>query len=146
MTPLQMAMIAAGIANDGTVMKPYLVNKITDAKGDTLDEADPEEFSEAISSETAGKLRDMMVSVVANGTANRAQIPGVDVAGKTGTAETADGQPPHAWFISFAPANDPKIALAVLVESGAAKVGAEATGGGTAAPIAKVVMEAVLNQ
>ncbi len=88
----------------------------------------------------------MMVSVVANGTANRAQIPGVDVAGKTGTAETADGQPPHAWFISFAPANDPKIALAVLVESGAAKVGAEATGGGTAAPIAKVVMEAVLNQ
>ncbi|MEQ4720281.1 penicillin-binding protein 2 [Nonomuraea sp. B19D2] len=146
MTPLQMAMIAAGIANDGKVMKPYLVNKITDSKGDTVDEADPSELSEAVSSETAGKLREMMASVVQNGTANLAQIPGVQVAGKTGTAETADNQPPHAWFISFAPANDPKVALAVIVESGAAKVGAEATGGHTAAPIAKAVLEAVLNK
>ncbi|GAA3719577.1 D,D-transpeptidase PbpA [Nonomuraea antimicrobica] len=146
MTPLQMAMIAAGIANDGTVMKPYLVNKISDAKGDAVDEASPEELSQAVSSETAGKLRDMMVSVVDNGTANLAQVSGVQVAGKTGTAETTDGQPPHAWFISFAPANDPKVALAVIVESGAAKVGAEATGGHTAAPIAKAVLEAVLNK
>ncbi|MEU4577946.1 peptidoglycan D,D-transpeptidase FtsI family protein [Nonomuraea sp. ATR24] len=144
MTPLQMAMIAAGIANDGTVMKPYLVNKITDAKGDTIDEAEPDELTEAVSSETAGKLRDMMVSVVQNGTANQAQVSGVQVAGKTGTAETAEGQAPHAWFISFAPADDPQIAMAVLVESGAARVGAEATGGGTAAPIARTVMEAVL--
>ncbi|GAA4521931.1 MULTISPECIES: peptidoglycan D,D-transpeptidase FtsI family protein [Nonomuraea] len=144
MTPLQMAMIAAGIANEGVVMKPYLVNKITDPNGDTIDEADPEEFSEAVSSETAGELTDMMISVVANGTANRAQIPGVQVAGKTGTAETAQGQQPHAWFISFAPANDPKIAIAVMVESGAVRGGGEATGGGTAAPIAKAVMEAVL--
>ncbi|MEU6713863.1 penicillin-binding protein 2 [Nonomuraea sp. NPDC046802] len=146
MTPLQMAMIAAGIANDGKVMKPYLVNKITDAQGDTLDEAKNEELSEAVSSETAGKLREMMVSVVANGTANLAQVPGVEVAGKTGTAETSNGQPPHAWFISFAPANDPQVALAVIVESGAANVGAEATGGHTAAPIAKAVLEAVLNK
>ncbi|MGV9384332.1 peptidoglycan D,D-transpeptidase FtsI family protein [Nonomuraea sp. NPDC003707] len=146
MTPMQMAMIAAGIANDGKVMKPYLVNKITDAKGDTIKQADPEELSEAVSSETAGKLREMMVSVVQNGTANLAQVPGVQVAGKTGTAETADGQPPHAWFISFAPAEDPKVALAVIVESGAANVGAEATGGHTAAPIAKAVLEAVLNK
>ncbi|MEV4548731.1 peptidoglycan D,D-transpeptidase FtsI family protein [Nonomuraea wenchangensis] len=146
MTPLQMAMIAAGIANGGTVMKPYLVNKITDAKGDTIDEADPDELTDAVSEETAGKLRQMMVSVVQNGTANLAQVPGVQVAGKTGTAETADGQPPHAWFISFAPADDPKIALAVIVESGAANVGAEATGGHTAAPIAKAVLEAVLTK
>ncbi|MEU6723536.1 penicillin-binding protein 2 [Nonomuraea wenchangensis] len=146
MTPLQMAMIAAGIANNGTVMKPYLVNKITDAKGDTIDEADPDELTDAVSEETAGKLRQMMVSVVQNGTANLAQVPGVQVAGKTGTAETADGQPPHAWFISFAPADDPKIALAVIVESGAANVGAEATGGHTAAPIAKAVLEAVLTK
>ncbi|MFC4111655.1 peptidoglycan D,D-transpeptidase FtsI family protein [Nonomuraea zeae] len=146
MTPLQMAMIAAGIANDGTVMKPYLVNKITDAKGDTIDQAKTSELSEAVSSETAGKLREMMTSVVNNGTANLAQVPGVQVAGKTGTAETADGQPPHAWFISFAPADDPKVALAVIVESGAANVGAEATGGHTAAPIAKAVLEAVLNK
>ncbi|MDP4504082.1 peptidoglycan D,D-transpeptidase FtsI family protein [Nonomuraea turcica] len=146
MTPLQMAMIAAGIANEGAVMKPYLVNKITDAKGDTVDEAKPDELTEAVSTETAGKLREMMVSVVNNGTANLAQVPGVQVAGKTGTAETADGQPPHAWFISFAPAEDPKVALAVIVESGAANVGAEATGGHTAAPIAKAVLEAVLNK
>ncbi|GAA1748083.1 peptidoglycan D,D-transpeptidase FtsI family protein [Nonomuraea sp. AD125B] len=146
MTPLQMAMIAAGIANNGTVMKPYLVNKITDSKGDTIDEADPDELTDAVSEETAGKLRQMMVSVVQNGTANLAQVPGVQVAGKTGTAETADGQPPHAWFISFAPADDPKIALAVIVESGAANVGAEATGGHTAAPIAKAVLEAVLTK
>ncbi|MFI7438812.1 peptidoglycan D,D-transpeptidase FtsI family protein [Nonomuraea indica] len=144
MTPLQMAMIAAGIANDGTVMKPYLVNKITDSKGDSIEEAEPDELTEAVSPETAAKLREMMVSVVNNGTANLAQIPGVQVGGKTGTAETSDGKPPHAWFISFAPANDPKIAVAVIVESGAARVGAEATGGGTAAPIAKQVMEAVL--
>ncbi|MFG1947323.1 peptidoglycan D,D-transpeptidase FtsI family protein [Nonomuraea sp. NPDC048826] len=144
MTPLQMAMIAAGIANDGVVMKPHLVNKITDSNGDTIDQADPEEFTEAVSKETADELTDMMVSVVANGTANRAQIPGVQVAGKTGTAETAQGQQPHAWFISFAPADDPKIAIAVMVESGAVRGGGEATGGGTAAPIAKAVMEAVL--
>ncbi|SEL41214.1 peptidoglycan D,D-transpeptidase FtsI family protein [Nonomuraea pusilla] len=144
MTPLQMAMIAAGIANDGVVMKPYLVNKITDAKGDTVDEADPEELTDAVSTETAHKLRDMMVSVVNNGTANLAQVPGVQVAGKTGTAETSDGAPPHAWFISFAPAENPKVALAVIVESGAANVGAEATGGHTAAPIAKAVLEAIL--
>ncbi|MEO3800057.1 penicillin-binding protein 2 [Nonomuraea sp. B1E8] len=146
MTPLQMAMISAGIANEGTVMKPYLVKKITDAKGDSIEEAEQEELSEAVSTETAAKLRDMMVSVVSNGTANRAQVPGVQVAGKTGTAETSDDQPPHAWFISFAPAEDPKVALAVIVESGAANVGAEATGGGTAAPIGKAVMEAVLNK
>ncbi|WP_336212480.1 peptidoglycan D,D-transpeptidase FtsI family protein [Nonomuraea sp. LPB2021202275-12-8] len=146
MTPLQMAMIAAGIANKGTVMKPYLVNKITDSKGDTLDEAEPEEFIEAVSADTAGKLSDMMVSVVANGTANRAQISGVQVAGKTGTAETAEGQQPHAWFISFAPAEDPQIAMAVMVESGAVRGGGEGTGGGTAAPIAKAVMEAVLDR
>ncbi|MEU1727257.1 penicillin-binding protein 2 [Nonomuraea sp. NPDC005692] len=146
MTPLQMAMIAAGIANDGKVMKPYLVNKITDSKNDVMEEAKPEELTEAVSSETASKLRDMMVSVVNNGTANLAQVSGVQVGGKTGTAETADGAPPHAWFISFAPAENPKVALAVIVESGAANVGAEATGGHTAAPIAKAVLEAVLNK
>jgi penicillin-binding protein A len=146
MTPLQMAMIAAGIANDGSVMKPYLVNKITDAKGDAIREANPEELTQAVSSETAGKLREMMVSVVNNGTANLAQVPGVQVAGKTGTAEAGDGDAPHAWFISFAPAEEPKVALAVIIESGAANVGAEATGGGTAAPIAKAVLEAVLNK
>ncbi|GHH65255.1 penicillin-binding protein [Streptosporangium violaceochromogenes] len=144
MTPLQMAMIAAGIANNGVVMKPYLVNKIADAEGGEIDGADPTELSTAMSEDSARKLQEMMVNVVANGTAQAAQIPGVSVAGKTGTAETARGQAPHAWFISFAPADDPKIALALIVESGSA--GDDASGGHTAAPIAKSVMEAVLNK
>ncbi|MER7128956.1 peptidoglycan D,D-transpeptidase FtsI family protein [Streptosporangium saharense] len=142
MTPLQMAMVAAGIANNGVVMKPYLVNKIADAEGGEIDAADPTELSTAMSEENAAKLKEMMVSVVNNGTANAAQIPGVTVGGKTGTAETARGKAPHAWFISFAPAEDPKIALALIVESGSA--GDDASGGHTAAPIAKSVMEAVL--
>ncbi|OUC95696.1 peptidoglycan D,D-transpeptidase FtsI family protein [Streptosporangium minutum] len=144
MTPLQMAMIAAGIANNGVVMKPYLVNKIADSEGGEIESADPEEFTTAISEDTARKLQEMMVNVVNNGTANAAQIPGVTVAGKTGTAETAEGKDPHAWFISFAPAEDPKIALALMVESGSA--GDDASGGHTAAPIAKSVMEAVLGR
>ncbi|MDP9864219.1 MULTISPECIES: peptidoglycan D,D-transpeptidase FtsI family protein [Streptosporangium] len=144
MTPLQMAMVAAGIANNGVVMKPYLVNKIADAEGGEIESADPTELSTAVSEDTARKLQEMMVSVVNNGTASAAQIPGVTVGGKTGTAETAPGRDPHAWFISFAPAEDPKVALALIVESGSA--GDDASGGHTAAPIAKSVMEAVLGR
>ncbi|MGW4424888.1 peptidoglycan D,D-transpeptidase FtsI family protein [Streptosporangium sp. NPDC004631] len=144
MTPLQMAMIAAGIANNGVVMKPYLVNRIADAEGGEIDGADPTELSTAMSEDSARKLQEMMVNVVNNGTASAAQIPGVSVGGKTGTAETAQGRAPHAWFISFAPADDPKVALALIVESGSA--GDDASGGHTAAPIAKSVMEAVLGR
>jgi peptidoglycan glycosyltransferase len=144
MTPLQMAMVAAGIANHGVVMKPYLVNKIADSEGGEVQSADPEELSTAISEDSARKLTEMMINVVAKGTASAAQVPGVTVAGKTGTAETSQGSDPHAWFISFAPAEDPKIALALIVESGSA--GGEASGGHTAAPIAKSVIEAVLGK
>lgn len=144
MTPLQMAMVAAGVANDGVVMKPYLVNKIVGPEGDVIEEADPDELSEAMTPDAARKLKEMMVSVVRQGTATAAQIPGVSVGGKTGTAETADGRPPHAWFIAFAPADEPKVAVAVFVESGAA--GDRATGGGTAAPVGRDVMQAVLQQ
>lgn len=146
MTPLQMAMIAAGIANDGVVKTPFLIKRVMAPGGDVIDEADEEgeDLSEAVSPEVAHKLRDMMVSVVDNGTAGAAKIPGVRVAGKTGTAEHGDAAAPHAWFISFAPADDPKIAVCVFVESGSAGVGA--TGGGTAAPIAKEVMQAVLSR
>ncbi|MBB2908806.1 peptidoglycan glycosyltransferase [Streptosporangium becharense] len=144
MTPMQMAMIAAGIANDGVVMKPYLVKKIADAEGTEIDGADPEELTTAVSEDNARKLKEMMVNVVSLGTASAAQIPGVTVGGKTGTAETAQGRAPHAWFISFAPAEDPKVAVALIVESGSA--GDDASGGRTAAPIAKSVMEAVLGR
>ncbi|WP_436758179.1 peptidoglycan D,D-transpeptidase FtsI family protein [Streptosporangium sp. V21-05] len=144
MTPLQMAMIAAGIANNGVVMKPYLVNKIADSEGGEVASADPDELDTAMSEDSARKLQEMMVNVVNKGTASAAQIPGVTVGGKTGTAETAQGRDPHAWFISFAPAEDPKVAVALIVESGSA--GSDASGGQTAAPIAKSVMEAVLGR
>ena len=144
MTPLQMAMVAAAVANDGVVMKPYLVNKVVSPDGDTIDETDPDELSEAMSEDAARKLKQMMVSVVQQGTATAAQIPGVSVGGKTGTAETSDNAPPHAWFIGFAPADNPEIAVCVFVQSGAA--GDQASGGRTAAPVARDVMRAVLQQ
>jgi peptidoglycan glycosyltransferase len=125
-------------------MKPYLVDKVVSPDGDTIDEADPDELSEAMSEDAARKLKQMMVSVVQQGTATAAQIPGVSVGGKTGTAETSDNAPPHAWFIGFAPAEDPQIAVCVFVQSGAA--GNLATGGQTAAPVARDVMRAVLQQ
>ncbi|MEU4829874.1 penicillin-binding protein 2 [Streptosporangium sp. NPDC023615] len=144
MTPLQMAMIAAGIANNGVVMKPYLVEKIADAEGGQVESADQDVLSTAMSEDNARKLQEMMVNVVDKGTASAAQIPGVKVGGKTGTAETSQGRDPHAWFISFAPAEDPQVAVALIVESGSA--GSDASGGQTAAPIAKRVMEAVLGR
>ncbi|GGK92496.1 putative penicillin-binding protein PbpA [Sphaerisporangium melleum] len=144
MTPLQMAMVAAAVGNEGKVMKPYLVNKIVTPDGDEIETARPEELDEAVTPDVADKLRQMMVSVVQNGTGTAAQLPGITVAGKTGTAETAKGAASHAWFISFAPAEDPKVAVAVFVESGSA--GNDATGGAVAAPIAHDVMQAVLGK
>ncbi|WP_214415656.1 peptidoglycan D,D-transpeptidase FtsI family protein [Sphaerisporangium fuscum] len=147
MTPLQMAMVAAGVANKGKVMKPYLVNKVVGPDGDEIDSARPQELDEAVSPDVADKLRQMMISVVQNGTGKAAALQGTTVAGKTGTAETSKNAPSHAWFISFAPAGDgeePKVAVAVFVESGSA--GNDATGGAVAAPIAHDVMQAVLGK
>jgi peptidoglycan glycosyltransferase len=144
-TPLQMAMVAAGIANQGSVMKPYLVQSVRSADLEVIETATPEELSRAVEPRTAEILTKMMVSVVENGSGGRAKIDGVSVAGKTGTAQHDLEKPPHAWFISFAPANDPKIAVAVVVEDGGVK-GSEVGGGRIAAPIAKAVMEAVVGQ
>ncbi|WP_041952909.1 penicillin-binding protein 2 [Microbispora sp. H10830] len=144
MTPLQMAMVAAGIANQGTVMKPYLVNKIMGPDGAEIDGTDPDELDEAVTPEVAGELTKMMIGVIEHGTGGAAKLPNITVAGKTGTAETLPGKPSHAWFISFAPVEDPKVAVAVFVESGSA--GNDATGGAVAAPIAHDVMQAVLGQ
>lgn len=142
-TPLQMAMVAAAIANDGVVMRPYLVARVLGSQLQTIDEAAPEKLSEAVSTGTARQLTTMMKAVVSNGTGQAAQISGVEVAGKTGTAQHAVGAAPHAWFVSFAPAADPKVAVAVVVEDGG-NAGSEAAGGSVAGPIAKAVMEAVL--
>ncbi|MFC0865028.1 peptidoglycan D,D-transpeptidase FtsI family protein [Sphaerimonospora cavernae] len=144
MTPLQMAMVAAGIANRGTVMKPYLVSKIVGPDGSEIDSTRPKELDEAVSPEVADELTKMMINVVQRGTGSRAQLPGITVAGKTGTAETEPGKPSHAWFIAFAPAEDPKVAVAVFIEAGSA--GNDATGGVIAAPIAHDVMRAVLGR
>ncbi len=141
-TPLQMAMVAAGVANDGVVMTPYLVAEERAPDLSALSITEPKPLSRAVSAQVAGELQDMMVTVVANGTGASAAIPGFSVGGKTGTAQ--DGKrPPHVWFMAFAPAEDPQVAVAVIVENGG-RLGDDATGGAVAGPIAREVMEAVL--
>ncbi|WP_416954989.1 peptidoglycan D,D-transpeptidase FtsI family protein [Nocardioides sp. T5] len=144
-TPLQMAMVAAAIANDGDVMRPYVVDEVRAANLSVLDRTDPQSISKAISSTTAEELTTMMVATVDSGTATPAQIPGVQVAGKTGTAQSTADRPPYAWFVSFAPADDPQVAVAVLVQSSDTSRD-EIGGGRLGGPIAKSVMEAVINQ
>ena len=146
-TPLQMAMVAAGIANDGTVMRPYLVDEIKSPKLENIGKTDPKAMPDqpAMSSSAARDLRQMMVQVVKGGTARTAQIPGVDVAGKTGTAQRGKDQAPYAWFTSFAPAATPSVAVAVFVDDPSVPRG-EISGSGLAAPIAKAVMEAVIGK
>jgi peptidoglycan glycosyltransferase len=138
-TPLQAAMIAAGVANDGTLMTPYLVDQLRAPDLTVIEQTDPDEFSEPVSPEVADQLTEMMVSVVENGSGRAARIPGVEVAGKTGTAQVREGVPDHNWFIGFAPADDPKIAVAVFVANGGG------TGGDVSAPIARQVMQAYLD-
>ena len=144
-TPLQMAMVVAAIANDGDVMRPYVVDEVRAANLSVLDRTDPQSISEAISDTTAEELTTMMVATVDSGTATPAQIPGIKVAGKTGTAQSTADRPPYAWFVSFAPADDPQVAVAVLVESSDTSR-SEIGGGRLGGPIAKAVMEAVINQ
>ena len=142
-TPLQVAMVAAGVANRGSVMKPYLVQTVLAPDLSTIDTAKPQELSQAVTPQVAAQLTAMMEEAVNNGTGGAAKIPGVRVAGKTGTAQHAAGAAPHAWFMSFAPADDPKIAIAVVVEDGG-QLGNEAFGGTVAAPIARAMIEAAL--
>lgn len=142
-TPLQMAMVSAAIANGGVQMQPYLVDTVRSQDLTVVSQTDPQVLRRPISAATAAALRDMMVDVVATGTGRSAQISGVDVAGKTGTAQTTDDAAPHAWFTAFAPADDPQVAVAVIVENGGS-MGSEATGGAVAAPIARAVIQAVL--
>jgi peptidoglycan glycosyltransferase len=145
LTPLQAAMIAAAVANHGVLMQPYLVDHTLAPDLSVLDRPTPQPLAEPVSAEVATELTEMMRQVVEHGTGTAAQIPGVPVAGKTGTAQHATGQPPHAWFIAFAPADAPRVAVAVLVEDGGG-LGSDATGGRVAAPIAKSIIEAVLRR
>jgi peptidoglycan glycosyltransferase len=144
-TPLQVAMVAAAIANHGEVMQPNLIKAVLAPDLSVISQPTPKSLGSAISPDVAAQLTRMMQAVVADGTGTKGQISGVSVAGKTGTAQQAPGQPPHAWFTAFAPANDPQVAVAVVVEDGG-KAGNEAYGGTVAAPIAKAVIEAVLGK
>lgn len=150
-TVMQAAMIAAAVADKGTVMQPYMVDKEISPRGDvTYDASDHRSvLSQAMSPSTAAALNDMMVNVVQNGTGTNARIPGITVGGKTGTAQRSTGQTagqnPLAWFISYATApNGKSVAVAVLVQDNDAKQRDDITGGGFAAPVAQAVMEAAL--
>jgi peptidoglycan glycosyltransferase len=138
-TPLQMAMVAATIANHGRTMRPQLVARVLAPGGKTITHLRPEQLGQPIKRQTADELTSMMELVVSGGTGTAAQIPGVRVAGKTGTAETGNGNIYTAWFTAFAPAEAPRVAIAVVVENQL-----NGFGGAISAPIARQVMEALL--
>jgi len=137
-TPIQMAMVAAGVANTGVVMKPYVVGRVTGPGGGVVKRTHPRKLARAISRRTSRELTSMMVGAVQSGTGTAAQIAGIQVAGKTGTAETGVSGRYTSWFISFAPADHPRVAVAVVLE------GQTGFGGQVAAPIARSVMQALL--
>ncbi|MDQ3888951.1 MAG: penicillin-binding protein 2 [Actinomycetota bacterium] len=137
-TPLQMAMVAAAVANDGVLMKPHLVSRIVAPDGDVVSRTKPDELRRVLTRETAAELTPMMLRVVEAGTGMAAQIEGIEVAGKTGTAETGRGNENDTSFLAFAPADQPKVAVAVMLQN------QNGTGGATAAPIAKAILEALL--
>lgn len=147
LTPLQAAMLSAAVANDGVLMKPYLVAEEQAPDLATISTASPQRLSRAVSPRVAAQLTTLMTTVVESGTGTAAQIPGVRVAGKTGTAQHTDAAgnplPPYAWFTAFAPADNPRVAVAVVVEN-AGGFGSDATGGAVSAPIARAVIQAVL--
>jgi len=140
-TPMQMALVAAGIANNGVIMTPHVLGEVRNAEGEVLERYEPKPWLTAVPPNVAQQTRDMMVGVVAAGSGTRAQIPGVAVAGKTGTAQTGLNKS-HVWFIAFAPAEAPQVAVAVMLEDQPSTT--EATGGALAAPIAQAVMRAAL--
>ncbi|KUN10383.1 penicillin-binding protein [Streptomyces yokosukanensis] len=146
-TPLQMAMVASAVANDGKLMKPYMVDKLQSSNVDTVEQTEPQEMSRPLTSANAQVLQDMMQTVVDKGTGTNAKIPGVMVGGKTGTAQhgVANSANPYAWFISYAklPDGSSPVAVAVVIEDESANRD-DISGGGLAAPIAKNVMQAVI--
>lgn len=139
-TPLQMAMVSAAIANDGVLMKPNLVKAVRAPDLSIIEEPDPEVLRESLSAENADQITEWMVNVVENGTARNAAVPGVPVAGKTGTAEVAE-QGDNAWFTGFAPADNPEVVVSIVMQDVDIATGAQLT-----SPNAKRLIEAVLNR
>ncbi|HEY4224538.1 MAG TPA: penicillin-binding protein 2 [Pseudolysinimonas sp.] len=145
-TPLQMAMVSSAIANGGTLMTPNLIDSITAPDLSVLQKLSPAMYGQPITSDVSATMTQLMINNVANGAASNARISGVDVAGKTGTAQNGEGDQPYTlWFTGFAPANDPQVAVAVVVENGGGR-GQSGVGNTVAAPIAKKVIEAVLSR
>ncbi|MET9291312.1 penicillin-binding protein 2 [Streptomyces sp. NPDC003077] len=150
-TPLQMAMVVAGIANDGKVMNPYMVDELRGPDLSTLEKFAPKEYSQAVSERTAKLVQEMMVNTAENGTAKKALIDGVTVGAKTGTAQhgaNVRDERPYAWFVAYAKkGNETPVAVAVFVDPKDMDIPrAEIAGGKLGGPIAKKVMEAVLNR
>lgn len=144
LTPLQNALVAATIANNGVTMQPYLIDSLKGPDLANIRKAAPHEQRRAVSPQVAAKLTELMVGAE-QFTQQKGAIPGVQIASKTGTAEHGTdprNTPPHAWYIAFAPAQSPKVAVAVLVEDGGDRL--SATGGALAAPIGRAVIEAAL--
>ncbi len=144
-SPLQMAMVSMAIANGGTIMKPNLVESVVSSNLTTIQSFQPEVYKQAISRETAAAMTQMMVDAVANGAASNATIDGVAVAGKTGTAQNDGDNPYTLWFTGFAPADDPEVVVAVVVQNGGG-LGQDGTSSGISAPIGRKVLEAVLGR
>ena len=120
-TVLEMAMVGTAIANDGVIMQPYLVDSVNNANGERSFSASPTKLMQAVSKTTAGRVRDVLLGVVQNGIGTAAAIPGIDVAGKTGTAEKENGN--DSWFVGMAPAEDPRVVVAIVIEDGEEGVG-----------------------
>lgn len=144
-TPLQMALVSAGIANDGVVMNPWMVDSVVAPDLTVQERFESTEFGRALTAEEAEQMTRLMVANVSAGAASGARIDGVDVAGKTGTAEHGPGDPYTLWFTGFAPADNPEVVVAVMVQDGGG-LGQDGTSNGIAAPIAKKVIEAVLGR
>lgn len=141
-SPLQMAVVTSTIANGGVMMKPHLVTDVVTSQGEEVKNVQSEQVGQIISSNTANTMKDLMRSVVQSGTGTNASVEGVEVAGKTGTADNPSqgpGSAPHSWFIGFAPYDDPQIAVAVIVENGG-------QGGKLAASIASQVIKTALRK
>jgi peptidoglycan glycosyltransferase len=144
-TPMQMAMVSAAIANGGKLMTPTLVNYVQSSTLSILNQTVPSQLATPVTPEVADGVKQMMIGAVSKGVSSNGQIKGVEVAGKTGTAQNGGNLPYTLWFTGFAPANNPKVAVAVVVEDGGG-MGQSGFGNLLAAPVARKVMEAVLNK
>jgi peptidoglycan glycosyltransferase len=140
-TPLEMALVGSAIANQGVIMVPHVMGEVRDSEGQQIEKFTPKQWLRALSPDVASTMRDLMVGVVTSGTATRVAIPGVSVAAKTGTAQTGNNTS-HTWMVAFAPADAPRVAVAVIIENQPNVL--ESTGGVVAAPVAKAVLQAAL--